>query len=183
MRRFLFSIVCCLAIMQLTGCSNLSVIALPQFFDQDEQLWEASAQTKEGEHARVIIYRVRKFFAGAEPARIYVDSKRVTTIWSGDYVIVKLTNGEHPFYATQDSYCDSCAKKHALNFHVCAGATYYLRWERYFSSSELTLSSRELFEEEANYRDPPVPTDFEKLRKKQEQETKPSPATAPPASP
>jgi|SRR5579872_96176 len=46
-------------------------------------------------HATAVVYRYRAFLGSGRRASIYLDDKKVCSLWTGRYVIIPITPGEH----------------------------------------------------------------------------------------
>lgn len=49
----------------------------------------------QGPHATAVVYQYRAFVGSGRRASIYVDDKKVCSLYSGKYIVIPLTPGEH----------------------------------------------------------------------------------------
>jgi hypothetical protein len=49
----------------------------------------------QGPHATAVVYRYRVFVGSGRRASIYVDDKKVCSLYSGKYIVIPITPGEH----------------------------------------------------------------------------------------
>jgi hypothetical protein len=52
-------------------------------------------ETMQGPHATAVVYRYRAFVGSGRRASIYVDDKKVCSLYSGKYIVIPITPGEH----------------------------------------------------------------------------------------
>ena len=60
------------------------------------QEWEpCKIDAMQGRHATAVVYRYRAFTGFGKRASIYVDGKKVCSLYNGKYIVIPLTPGEH----------------------------------------------------------------------------------------
>lgn len=60
-----------------------------------QELTPCKIDVASGPHATAVVYRYRAFVGNGRRASIYVDDKKVCSLYSGKYIVIPLAPGEH----------------------------------------------------------------------------------------
>lgn len=60
-----------------------------------QELEPCKIDAMQGPHATAVVYRYRAFVGSGRRASIYVDDQKVCSLYSGKYIVIPITPGEH----------------------------------------------------------------------------------------
>jgi hypothetical protein len=72
-----------------------TVFCLLSCASRAQELTPCKIDAIQGPHATAVVYRYRAFLGSGRRASIYVDDKKVCSLYSGKYIVIPLTPGEH----------------------------------------------------------------------------------------
>lgn len=83
--------------------SNLQAIAAGLSFalclfssiSRAQELTPCKIDAMQGPHATAVVYRYRSYVGGARRASIYVDDRKVCSLYNGKYIVIPVAPGEH----------------------------------------------------------------------------------------
>ena len=76
--------------------SRLSIaVCLLSSVSRAQESAPCKIEAMQGPHATTVVYRYRAFKNSSRRASIYVDDKKVCSLYSGNYVVIPLSPGEH----------------------------------------------------------------------------------------
>jgi hypothetical protein len=86
-----------------TGISKIQTIAaglgmafcLFSSVSRAQELTPCKIDAMQGPHATAVVYRYRAFVGSGRRASIYVDDQKVCSLYSGKYIVIPITPGEH----------------------------------------------------------------------------------------
>jgi hypothetical protein len=64
-------------------------------FSRAQELEPCEIAAMQGPHATAVVYRYRAFVGGGRRASIYLDDQKVCSLYSGKYIVIPITPGEH----------------------------------------------------------------------------------------
>jgi hypothetical protein len=62
---------------------------------QAQELQPCKIDAMQGTHATAVVYRYRAFAGSGRRASIYLDDQKVCSLYSGAYIVIPITPGEH----------------------------------------------------------------------------------------